>query len=89
MCSIFKISRNLNGSDKRGAGGQKLMVGIIISKNIENYGRTLRFCYSSVACLDKRLASFLTTVRSLTTPLQFVQYFCGMVFGKYLHNEMS
>ncbi len=21
--------------------------------------------------------------------LQFVHYFCGMVFGKYLHNKMS
>ena len=33
---------------------------------------------------DKEVSAELDTVLQ-----QFVHYFCGMIFGKYLHNEMS
>ena len=57
--------------------------------------RTCRDCrdLEGVAAGDSRQANVRydnsSTICVSSYFLQFVHYFCGMVFGKYLHNEMS
>ena len=47
------------------------------------YNTSLKRMHNMIGCQR------MTVTKSKVTLLQLVHYFCGIVFGKYLYNEMS